>query len=614
MALINKEGIRDQMLKTAARVWGVQEDDIENNFDPLILFLIEACAAELEKINDDITASQSRLIDYLAGVLLPEALFGASPASGIISALPLETSTIADAGSSFFLTQSIQKKGSNKTETTELYFTPIGSFTLLKSELAYIVCGNKLFRTRENSQKELAYTSDFAAISNEIWLAIKPDPALKSLAGLHIYFDLRNNSGAHNFYNNLPYAKCYLNEDLIEIEGGFGGDVKCGLNPEETLLSGNDQTSKTNRKVGFIYQKQFIKLGKNAALSSKGVPEKLQQQLSKELIKQLETEQLVFLKFEFPQYFQQQVLDSVSCSINAFPVVNKKLKTFAYRTDDWLNIIPLPVEGVYLDLASIRTEGDEYYKVRPSAGAQSLVAGEAIVRSSGVGKTSSNEVREMISSITEKIRDQSAYFGQLSNEYILERLRDIGKTLAGLEDHMVAATDKKTDYNYLMLRPKNNGEIVTIDYWITNGEDANQVKAGVQLSASHQSKISSKKAFTVTGFSGGRNRVVATEKKNLLQQQLISRGKVVSAEDVELLCFQLFGDKLKSVEVKKSVLVSSQPGEGFRRSIDVLITYSDKVNTSTKNEADYLCRELAFLLESNASPVYPYRVIVTNNV
>ncbi|MEP7142958.1 MAG: hypothetical protein ABI707_08810, partial [Ferruginibacter sp.] len=272
----------------------------------------------------------------------------------------------------------------------------------------------------------------------------------------------------------------------------------------------------------------------------------------------------------------------------------------------------LPAEGIYLDLAAIKTESGEYYKLRPSAGVQNLVAGEAIVRSSGVGKTSSNEVREMINSIIEKIRDQSAYFGQLSNEYILERLREIGKTLAGLEDHMALATDKKTEYNYLMLRPKNNGEIVTIDFWITNGEDANQVKSGALLAASHQSLVNSKKLFTITAFSGGRNRVSVSEKKDLLKQQLISGGKIVSAEDVELLCFQLFGDRLKKVEIQKSVRVSPKAGDGFERSIDVLITYSNKVNESMKNETDNLCRELAFLLKTNASPVYPYRIIILN--
>jgi hypothetical protein len=73
---------------------------------------------------------------------------------------------------------------------------------------------------------------------------------------------------------------------------------------------------------------------------------------------------------------------------------------------------------------------------------------------------------------------------------------------------------------------------------------------------------------------------------------------------------QLWGDKLKSVDVQKSVQISNKKEEGFKRTIDVIITYSNVVNDSMKNEMDNLCRELEFILQNNASPIYPFRVIV----
>jgi hypothetical protein len=290
--------------------------------------------------------------------------------------------------------------------------------------------------------------------------------------------------------------------------------------------------------------------------------------------------------------------------------VNKKLNSFNYRTDDWLNIIPIPVNGYFFDLAAIKNEAGELYKIRPSAGADSLTAGEAIVRTSGVGKTSSREVREMINNITETIRDQSAYFGQLNNEFILGKLREIGKTLAGLEDNMLAATDKKPEYHYLMLRPKKNGEAVSVDYWTTNGADANTIKAGTALTAASHALINSKKSHTLTSFAGGKNGTTESEKKAILRQQLISGGKIISIQDVKLLCSQLYGDKLKSVEVRKGVQVSNKAEEGFKRTIDVILFYSNPGNESTRVEMDHLGRELEFILQSNASPVYPFRVVI----
>jgi hypothetical protein len=66
--------------------------------------------------------------------------------------------------------------------------------------------------------------------------------------------------------------------------------------------------------------------------------------------------------------------------------------------------------------------------------------------------------------------------------------------------------------------------------------------------------------------------------------------------------------------VQKGVQVSTKAGEGFKRTIDVLLTYSNLVNESMKNEMDNLYFELEFGLQSNASPVYPFRIIITNPV
>ena len=60
MPAFKKERIKDQMVRTAARLWQVPENEIDTGFDPLILLMMEACAAELEKIGYDISASHSR--------------------------------------------------------------------------------------------------------------------------------------------------------------------------------------------------------------------------------------------------------------------------------------------------------------------------------------------------------------------------------------------------------------------------------------------------------------------------------------------------------------------------------------------------------------------------
>ena len=45
---MNQDRIRDRILRRASRMWGYNESETENSFDPLVGLLISACASELE--------------------------------------------------------------------------------------------------------------------------------------------------------------------------------------------------------------------------------------------------------------------------------------------------------------------------------------------------------------------------------------------------------------------------------------------------------------------------------------------------------------------------------------------------------------------------------------
>ncbi len=610
MASLKKERIKDQMVNTAARLWGVEESEIENNFDPLALLLIEACAAELEKIGHNINESHKRLLDNLAEIILPETLFGALPASGIIQAVPLDNSLEINTNTAFSLIQKIHRPATNSTETVDLHFSPIGKFKIFKSEIAYLLAGNKLFGINEKAGKELLFSPNVITNSNEIWLVLSAEKTPETLNGLSLFFDLRSNSRAGTFYNALTFAKCFINDVPVEISSGFSKNQEVEIDQKEVLLSGDDRSSKLNRKIGHVYQNRFLQIVDSNNIAKSKMPAEWQQKFTPEIIKKIESENLVFIKIEFLQNFPQEVFDIISCSINAFPVVNKKLNSFSYKTDEWLNIIPIPVTSTFFDLASVKSEKGERYKIRSAAGANKLSVGEVIVRSSGVGKISSQDVREMVNNLAETLRDQSAYFGQISNDIILSKLKEMGKILIGLEDNISNANDKKPEFYYLMMRPNKNGEMIFINYWTTNDVDANNIKAGVAVNAVNNTLINTQKSQTLIGFSGGKNSISASEKRLILRQQLVSGGKVISAEDVKLLCMQLYGNKLKNVEVRKGVQVSTKAKEGFKRTIDVILTYSNIVNETMKTEIDNLYYELEFSLQNNASPIYPFQIII----
>ena len=329
MAALKKEKIKDQMVNTAARIWGVDESEIEQNFDPLALLLIEACAAELEKIGHNISESHTRLLDNLAEVILPESLFGAIPASGILQAMPVDNYAIIGNKTAFSITQKIYRPATNSNETVDVYFAPIGNFKLFKTEPAYLVAGHKLYGFKENRNKELLYAPDNPGTANEIWLALSVEKIPESLNGLTIYFDLRSHSAATFFYNSLSFAKCFINDSPVQISGGLNTSDDEEINQTEMLLSGNDRTNKLNRKIAYIYQHHFLQITDTTKINKTGLPASWKEKFPAEVIKKIETENLIFIKIELPQNFAQEIFDIVSCSINAFPAVNKKLNSFS---------------------------------------------------------------------------------------------------------------------------------------------------------------------------------------------------------------------------------------------------------------------------------------------
>ena len=93
---LSTEQIRNRMIKNAARIWGVEIEEIESTFDPIVTMFIEACSYELNKINREMLSSRSRIMNRLAQTLSPESLIGAQPAHTILQARSVEMESIIE--------------------------------------------------------------------------------------------------------------------------------------------------------------------------------------------------------------------------------------------------------------------------------------------------------------------------------------------------------------------------------------------------------------------------------------------------------------------------------------------------------------------------------------
>jgi hypothetical protein len=614
VAVQKRERIKDQMVKTAARLWNVPDNEIETNFDPLVLLMLEANAAELERIGYGISASQNRLVERLADLLVPDKLTGPKPAACVVYAQPAEGKSAIGPMQSFTCTQ-MQASASGSTEevAVDYHFSPVGNFALAQAKLQYLFAGSKAFRINERGGKTaIGSISASAASSNHLWMAIAPTATATHLGGVQLFIDARSHSEASNFFYSLSAAKATLNGVPVALRSGYQQPEQFELDPRAIIDSGNDYSKRLERQVAQAYKSRFYCLNEASTVLPADVPTELAADLPDALQKQLKSEQLWYLKIEWQRYLPHDFFDGLTCAINAFPALNRQLNSLDYRTQDWVNIVPLPLNGLFLDLESVTVAGGGQFRVRNAAAAGGpLEEGEALLRSSGIGKTSSKDVREMTGALVEAIRDQSAYFKELSNDFIMSRLQEISQILARLEDRMSLSNDAKDDRTYLLLRPKVAGELVTVQYWSTQGEAAHSVKPGTAVVAHKHQHIVHGQAAIVSAVVGGRNVLGEAEKLTLLRQQLLtSNGSIVTADDVKMLCKQLFGKRLQQVSISKTVQVSPVHNQGFRRCIEVALTLQASAGSAEDAEVAFLCGELSELLTQHSAPTYPYHIVI----
>ncbi len=608
----NKEQIKDRMIKTAARLWGVAESDIETNFDPLIMLLLDASASELERTNQQINATQYRLLERLSEVLLPDSVMSVQPASSVIQALPSEHELQVAPNTSLSLVQTIHPTG-GKPYTTDIAFTPTGNFRLLNVSAEYLWCGGELSRIGASGQREKIYSEPSVnnnRLVNECWIALKVDAGVRSLKDLQLFFDLRGHSHAAMFYDGLRTISGWFNGEPVAIQQGYAGAEQFELGLADSIgEEGNNYSRKICRQVAGVYQRQFVHIAEDAMVKEPGqVPAEWTTSLPADQLQKLELGKMHFLRIRFGRPMEQHVLDRLVCGVNAFPAINRKFHSVQLRADSRLNIIPLPVEGEFFDISSVYGPGGQSYKLRPSALATDTEEGEAIVRTGGVGKMNSRELRGLITGLIETIRDESAYFSRMSNEFVLTRLKEISRILIRLEDRMQLARDNKETLHYLLLKPRQSEEIVTAEYWTINKpEDVQTIKAGTRFAGANQPGLVPSAAVTLTNAVGARAALNEKERQYLLKRSIASGEQIVSAEDVRLLCFQLLNDKLKNVTVKRISRAGSSPREGFSTCLEVSVWLHPGLPAE---EMEFVRRQLEYQLAQKASPVYPFTVVI----
>jgi len=604
----SREQIKDRLVRLAAEQWNLDENEIEANFDPLLILIFDAVAGEIEQIGYRIRDIQNNLLNKLSSLMLPQSLLNAKPASCVLTARPNGDTAILKSETNFSTTVRVSR-ADEVAKDADINFTPIGETKLINVQLSHIRIGGKLYRCDNSGKKTLIHDEGNNLMSHEIHFALQTNGSVNSLAGLQFFFDLKGHSEAHNFYFTLRETQLLINGNPTPIDMGYYKNTQYEATLKDVFNKDSDYSLKLQRETAAIYRNQFITIDESAdPISTNTTPHPLLENLPEKLQQEIHTPNVVYGTFQLGRPFAPEVTERLQIVANAFPAINRKLEKIYHKTEKWLNIIPLLIHGSYLDIHSIEGSNGMKYRLQSAHYDNKVEEGEAIIRAARISKSSSADIRNALKSLTEAIRDESAYFSRISNDFISSRLNEISRILRRLEDQIQLSKDEKPSFRYVLLRSKNPGETVQVSYWNTSPREAGFVKAHLQFRPFQHSLTEVSSCYSVTTAIGGRETLSDYAQKQMLVRQLTSKGKIISVEDIRLLCFELFGPQLKKVAVQKSMHVLPGKNSGFSRFIDIQL-YLSKHNFSD-NEVAYLEKQLRYQLETEGCFAYPFTITI----
>lgn len=83
---------------------------------------------------------------------------------------------------------------------------------------------------------------------------------------------------------------------------------------------------------------------------------------------------------------------------------------------------------------------------------------------------------ELLNNLIDRLRDESAAFSSLGNDFINVQINQINQALAMIENRIDLKGTKESPTQFLVVKPLRKNDTIFAKFWTTNGTDANIVK------------------------------------------------------------------------------------------------------------------------------------------
>ncbi|MGY0037476.1 hypothetical protein [Pedobacter sp. NJ-S-72] len=277
----------------------------------------------------------------------------------------------------------------------------------------------------------------------------------------------------------------------------------------------------------------------------------------------------------FPAAISEAMLDELHVSINAFPVVNKRIHDFKHRLKMMTNIMPIKLQDhdQFLCVDSLTDKAGNSYSEIPHSHDDDSNAGSFSIRYGGSERFDNRNAKEIVDYLFELLRDEKAAFSAYGSDFLNSSLKELEQNISVIEQKTKAQLITiKELLNYIIVKPLNNADILFLEFWSTNAEMGNQIKSGSHLQSSKSSKTIPESLFLLSNTKGGRSRLNATNRVQAYKYGLTTGNRLVTQSDIINFCFFELGSKIKAVNIRKGLIPAQNPKEGFLKTTDIIIT------------------------------------------
>lgn len=607
----SKEKIKSRMIKNAARIWGFQEPDAENSFDPLVSLLLGACAFELEKISSEINNSEARIIERMVNILTPYPITSPRPAYAIAYARPYKNGAKVLPDYQFFTELNISDLPGKDSETKQVFFSPTGTFPLTKGSVRYLVANKKFYEIIDDQYRDIVtdkFRKPLPSSSLYIGLDLEERPA-----EITLFFDVISEHLRQTFFEELDLCRWKTGVSDVNIIKGIKESGKQNHDIYQLINRETDLSSKISSHVNKLFNRQFVTIPLKdyeapKATDGKNIPHDLLESVDEKVFREINDE-IIWLEMRFPKPLSDELPENLICSFNCFPVINRRLNEYTGSTRELINIIPLHTDDAFFDLRRVTNNKGETYKVNHLRSPGEIPNGSALLRTDGVGRFDTRNAMEYLEYLLELLKEESAAFNVIGSDMIASNLRELNQTIARLEKKIEDVELEKGETAYLMLKPQEGDRQVFVEFWSTNCSQANNIKAGSPLNVYRADDIDYNYSRLVTTTAGGKEKPGTEDRINAFRRSLQAGERVVTAEDIKALCIEFLGSSVSDIDIKKGVRKGTGRSEGLIRTIDIHIKTKGGYEMGTA-ERDNLRHELMVLLETRSSNIFPFRIFI----